>query len=523
MNLIKNMHQTDARVLSALQRAVGERYVTSNEFDRAAYAFGSGGATQGIEERGEPPDYVVLPSTTEDVRMVLKIANEFKVPVTGVGSGLSSYLFPDGGICLDFNPRMHSICEINAADGYAVIEPGVTYGQLSRALLEHNCHYPQGTFPGTVSILSQLTRTSGAWTLWAQQGSNDLISVEVVLGSGEVVRTGFAAMEPPDWHLTSGHAIMPDYACLFKHSQGALGIVTRGSVRIFSRNEKRAMPVVVFDDMVDATGFVLKLSRAYLVEHGSIHHYNHVRFYNAFYNVPPEEVPAYLNKIFAEQDRSSAEKLPGWPYLFVPLMLSGYSGEIEHRLEFIGEFARRHNGRVLSEGEARKYLGHRYDLWLKSFVEHLPDDLFLRNKYIGPPGMIKNNLFVGPSRVMPAVERMVMETYHERGFDFVWHYTNPEEHGRTCYLMIGAIVEPDADESRVTERDAVIGEVFQSADELFACEGVHAGGPSWDRYAPRGVCGGTARWLRQIKQVCDPNGILSPAHPFFTPATRRQQ
>jgi len=438
--------------------------------------------------------------------------------VAASGSGFASYLFPEGGICLDFYTRMNRICEINSADGYAVIEPGVTYGQLSRALLEQNCHYPQGTFPGTVSILTQLTRTSGAWTLWAQHGSNDLISVEAVLGTGEVVRTGFAALEPPDWGLTSGHAIMPDYAVLFKHSQGALGIVTRGSVRIFSRNEVRAMPIAVFDDMADATEFVVKLSRAYLVEHGSIHHYNHVRFYNAFYNVPQDEATGYIRRVFAEQDRSSGEKLSDWPYLFVPLMLSGYRVEIENRLKFIEEFAQAHNGRLLSEDEARGYLQNRYDLWARSFVEHLPDDVFLHNKYVGPPGMIKNNLIVGPSRAMPAVEKFVMEIYHERGFDFVWHYTNPEEQGRTCYLMIGAIVEPDADVERVVERDRVIAEVFQRIDESFSDAGVHAGGLSWNRYAAQGVCDGTVSWLKRIKEICDPNGILAPAHPFFQPS-----
>jgi hypothetical protein len=277
------------------------------------------------------------------------------------------------------------------------------------------------------------------------------------------------------------------------------------------------MPIAVFDDLKDATEFVVKLSRAYLIEHGSIHHYNHVRFYNAFYNAPRQEVNDFIKKVFAEQDRSSGEKLPGWPYLFVPLMLSGYTGEIEHRLEFIGEFAQRHNGRVLPEQEARGYLGNRYDFWALSFVDHVTDDVFLRNKYVGPPGMIKNNLIIGPSRAMPEVEKLVMEIYHERGFDFVWHYMNPEEQGRTGYLMMGAIVELDADEERVAERDAVIAEVFRHIDEKFSHLGVHAGGMSWNRYVKDGMCEGTVRWMQQIKQMCDPNGILAPAHPFFPP------
>src|SRR5450631_3861445 len=80
---------------------------------------------------GEPA-VVVLPRTTAQVSAVLSAAYARHVPVVprGAGSGLSGGANAIDGcvvLCLE---RMRDIVEVNVADGYAVVEPGVVNEEL---------------------------------------------------------------------------------------------------------------------------------------------------------------------------------------------------------------------------------------------------------------------------------------------------------------------------------------------------------------------------------------------------------
>ena len=83
-----------------------------------------------------PADLVVLPRTTAEVSRVLKIARQFRVPVTpcGARSGKSGGSMPvHGGIVLSVE-RMNTIKEISTEDLVAVVEPGVVTGDLMKAV-----------------------------------------------------------------------------------------------------------------------------------------------------------------------------------------------------------------------------------------------------------------------------------------------------------------------------------------------------------------------------------------------------
>lgn len=84
---------------------------------------------------------VVLPKSTEEVRQVVNLANNFLVPIypisTGKNWGLGSKLpVKEGCVIVDLH-RMNRIREVNTEYGYAVIEPGVTQQQLYDHLQEH--------------------------------------------------------------------------------------------------------------------------------------------------------------------------------------------------------------------------------------------------------------------------------------------------------------------------------------------------------------------------------------------------
>ena len=83
---------------------------------------------------GHPPGVVVKPRAVKDIQAILKIANEQKVPVVPrvANSNVGGLAIPEkGGIVVDMT-GMNAILETNEADMYAVIEPGVTWGDIKR-------------------------------------------------------------------------------------------------------------------------------------------------------------------------------------------------------------------------------------------------------------------------------------------------------------------------------------------------------------------------------------------------------
>ena len=85
------------------------------------------------------PQAVVFASDTEQVSKILVLANAQRMPVVARGTGSSvtgAVLAVKGGVVLDFT-RMTAVKEINKADGYAVVEPGVICNALNAKLAPH--------------------------------------------------------------------------------------------------------------------------------------------------------------------------------------------------------------------------------------------------------------------------------------------------------------------------------------------------------------------------------------------------
>jgi D-lactate dehydrogenase (cytochrome) len=84
------------------------------------------------------PQVVVYAESTEDVSTVVKIANEYRIPVTPFSGGTSlegHITCPYGGICIDLS-RMDKIIEVHEADSDAVVQAGVQWDALNEELLE---------------------------------------------------------------------------------------------------------------------------------------------------------------------------------------------------------------------------------------------------------------------------------------------------------------------------------------------------------------------------------------------------
>ena len=104
-----------------LARHVGDESVLWNDVELLAYD------VDGFTLAKFPPDLVVLPRTTEEVASILTFARTRQLPVTarGAGTGLAGgALAEEGGILL-VTARMDRVFEVDAANRFAVVQPGV--------------------------------------------------------------------------------------------------------------------------------------------------------------------------------------------------------------------------------------------------------------------------------------------------------------------------------------------------------------------------------------------------------------
>lgn len=182
---------------------------------------------------------VVRPRSTEEVVEVVRVTAERGVSLTPVVAGynVAGIAIPQGGVVVDLT-AMDRIVQVDDDAWYALIEPGVTFGQLKAHLDEHHPDlvYTYPFAPPFTSVLANalldglnnLSLPRGAMGGW-------LNGVEAVLADATVVRTGAGAVTGR-WF---SRAPVPDLTGLFVSTQGTTGIVTRGAVQLVPKPPHR--------------------------------------------------------------------------------------------------------------------------------------------------------------------------------------------------------------------------------------------------------------------------------------------
>jgi 4-cresol dehydrogenase (hydroxylating) len=187
------------------------------------------------------PAGVVYPASTADVQKIVRSANAHGVPLypisTGNNIGLGSRSASRAGqVVVDLGYRMNRILEIDERLGFAVVEPGVSYQAMydelvrrgNKLMLDVTSGPPQGGMLGNA-----LDKGAGYTPYFDHFGFS--CGMEVVLGNGEVVRTGDGSLNHDrlvNWH-TSKYSFGPILDGLF--AQSNFGIVTRMGVWLLPR------------------------------------------------------------------------------------------------------------------------------------------------------------------------------------------------------------------------------------------------------------------------------------------------
>jgi glycolate oxidase len=186
------------------------------------------------------PVAVAYPRNTAEVARLVAIANEHRIPLTarGSGTGLSGACIPvDGGVVVSFE-AMNQILEIDTANHVAVVQPGVTLAQVDDATAAAGLVYP--VFPGESSASlggNVATNAGGMRAVKYGVTRHQVLGLEAVLGTGEVIRTGGRFVK-----ATTGY----DLTQLITGSEGTLALVTEAILRLYPRPAYRATVLAPF-------------------------------------------------------------------------------------------------------------------------------------------------------------------------------------------------------------------------------------------------------------------------------------
>ena len=192
------------------------------------------------------PQAVVLPTSTEHVVSVVKLAVRDNVPVVarGSGTGLSGgSVVTEGGIVLAC-ARMKKIVEIDVDNLRARVQPGVVNMDLSLAVSDHGLYFaPDPSSQKACTIGGNVAENAGGpHTLAYGVTTNHVLGLEVVLPDGEVIHTGAKHWDRPGYDLTG----------FIVGSEGTVGIVTEITVRLCRKPEAVKTLLAIFDNILGA-------------------------------------------------------------------------------------------------------------------------------------------------------------------------------------------------------------------------------------------------------------------------------
>ena len=413
------------------------------------------------------PDCVVLPKTTQEVSIILKFANENKIPVVprGCASGFSGgALNVAGGIALSME-LMNSIIEIDLDNLIATVEPGVVNYDLQLTLKPYGLFFPPDPSSWKFSSIGgNIAENAGGPKAVKYGVTKDwVLGLEVVLADGSIINVGSKnAKDVAGYNLTQ----------LFVGSEGTLGVITKALLKLHPQAQATQTMQATFSSMELAAKTVSDIIKNKII---------------------PSSLEFVDHQAILTVENSMKVGLPTDADAILIIEVEGSKFQIKEDLEKIEQ--------ICIKNGAKVKIAH-------SIEEE--ESIWLARRSISPTlkriadGKLNEDIVVPRSKIAEMIKKTqdIAKKYDVVIVNF-GHAGDGNIHTNIMYNT------KDKDESE---------KAFKAMDEVFneclklggSISGEHGIGITKQDYLERQVGKRTVELYKQIKLAFDPNNILNP-------------
>ncbi|HQV88955.1 MAG TPA: FAD-linked oxidase C-terminal domain-containing protein [Nitrosomonas sp.] len=201
-----------------------------------------------------PPDAVLFPITTDDVKYIVTLCNHYKVPLIprGRGTGTAGGSLPElGGIALSME-RMLRIITVDPANRVIVAEPGVLNQSVQDAAKPHGFFWPPDPSSAMFSSIGGNIATSAGGPHAVKYGTtrDHVLGLKAITGKGDLITTGC--------YTTKG-VVGYDLTRLLIGSEGTLAVITEATLKLTALPSAVTGMTAHFSDLVSCTSAIVNI------------------------------------------------------------------------------------------------------------------------------------------------------------------------------------------------------------------------------------------------------------------------
>lgn len=459
-----------SRAYNRLVEIVGKEHVHEQKTDLILNAHDAWPLAEAKIRAGEIlplADFVVFPSTTQEVSKILVLANEMEIPVTPVGGGAGTCggtVPVYGGFQVDLK-RMCKISEVDHKSMTVRAQAGVIGIDLEEAVNRDG--YTTGHTPTSLRASNLggfiATRSGGSMSSLYGKIEDLTLGLEVVLPDGSVI----------ECKAVPRHSVGPDLKQLFIGSEGTLGIITEATMRLFPIPEERTFRSYTFSDVHSGLEAIRLIFRAGISP--SI-----VRLYD------PEDAAMSFSMHFEFEEG----------HCMLLLAFDGDSDKVAYEEKVSHGICIENGGVDQGEGPSRRWWEHRYDMYY-------PTKLTTSGYAIGDTIDI-----VATYDKLESIYMSMKEAMEEHAAVVMSHFSHMYPNGGSIY-MIFFTSQHGAENAWKNYRaiwDAGVDACLEHGGTMSHQHGV---GLSRSTYTEDEL-ESSFPVLKSIKKVLDPRGIMNP-------------
>lgn len=461
---------TPEQIITTLKTLVDDGKVLTDPADLEAYG------KDWTRQFAPNPVAIVLPKTTEQVQALVRFANDNQVALVPSGgrTGLSAGAVAANGEVVVAFDNMNRILEFSASDRTVRCQPGVVTEQLQNFAEENGLYYPVDfASAGSSQLGGNLSTNAGGIKVIRYGMSRDWVAgLKVVTGKGDVLELNLDLEKN-----NTGY----DLRHLFIGAEGTLGFITEVTMKLTRQPTNLTVMVLGLADLTNTMDVLQSFQKqidltAY--EFFSHQAMQHVLAHGQVQAPFESEAPYYA---LLEFEAVSAEVMDEAMSLFEQCVENGWVVD-----------------GVISQSETQAA-----NLW--QLRERISESIAPRTPY-------KNDISVVVSRVpsfLTEIDEVVREHYPD--FEIIWFGHIGDGNLHLNILKPEGLAKEDFFEKCQQVNKWVFDIVQRHRGSISAEHGVGMVKKDYLQYtrSPEEI-----GYLRAIKQVFDPNGIMNPGKIF---------